>query len=462
MLIGAGEHSERFYLPALRRMADEGTADLIAVVDLETAVEAVTKRTARHGWSGDLRHFFLRGRGPFPGDEGTRLLSSLARELAIDAVIISTEPEAHAEYLMWALAEGLSVLVDKPVMVRPGVSTSIPAVDALARDVRRLDTALTEYQRDHPHAVAAVMAHRRANALFSKVRSLVRDAFLETGCDITSIVAEHSDGEWRLPDEMASQTYHPMFRGYGVLAQSGYHVLDVICWWLSVNGWDPEFRSEATAIRPPDFAAQVPPDVLVRLFGTDIEERLVSVPTIPAESWGEYDLHAFLRREEAGSIKATVGLHLLHSSFSSRGWPDTAGRNLYWGNGRNGQETFLLQQGPFQALKVLSWQGGSLFDDVGAYEPGGPRHCELHIFRNTHFLPGDPYEKVTLQELESCSSSEGSLGPGKTRVFEEFIDAVSGRDGTVTCSNLREHIPTMEAFVAIYRSLAERVVRETA
>lgn len=87
--------------------------------------------------------------------------------------------------------------------------------------------------------------------------------------------------------------------------------------------------------------------------------------------------------------RTTLGsINLAHHTFSQRGNLEPVLAGLYKGNGRIGQETHIIQQGPFQALHFHCLQ--TLHDDTPGVDPaavGGADHVAVHVFRNNRLHP---------------------------------------------------------------------------
>lgn len=48
-----------------------------------------------------------------------------------------------------------------------------------------------------------------------------------TGCPITNAIAFHNDGQLFFQKEYCNETYHGYERGFGKLAHTGYHLVDI-------------------------------------------------------------------------------------------------------------------------------------------------------------------------------------------------------------------------------------------
>lgn len=234
LLIGLGPHAKRIYYPIFIKDGQKHNFKIVHGVDL------ITKK-------GDIEKYFYEKNHP-PLDmlylsleersyselppSVVKKLNAIVKQKNITGVIISTEPRAHFPYAKWALRNGLSILMDKPVSVIENVSTSLSAAEALKNDYLTLEKMYEKAKTKNPDLTFSLMAQRRYHPAFQKVKHLIGEVFRETNCPVTSIQSFHSDGQWRMPTEIVDQDYHPYNQGYGKCCHSGYHSIDIVSWLL--------------------------------------------------------------------------------------------------------------------------------------------------------------------------------------------------------------------------------------
>ena len=225
-IIGLGPHNRRIYFPQLERRG----ISVALVIDIESQRESVEK--------------FLRGRllqptkvvyipteaRDDPGLHPTALAALNAARDLFDGIIISSEPSSHQPYLRWTLEQGVPALIDKPPI--------IPAPFALTADAAR--RIITEFDEVLALAEAspsnvAVTVQRRAHPGYKFVHEYVSAFVAEHGVPISYIDIYHADGMWCMPGELSQRVYHPYRHGYGKLMHSGYHFLDLLTWFTSIN-----------------------------------------------------------------------------------------------------------------------------------------------------------------------------------------------------------------------------------
>lgn len=128
ILIGCGPHARRVYLPALRRIQN---IELVLVIDLENQETVVRKALVDYP---ETKLWLIK---PFleimPSDFSCRL-SDFVNEKEITGVIVATEPLVHKAYAIWALQNGLNILMDKPISARADAISKISSAEGILED----------------------------------------------------------------------------------------------------------------------------------------------------------------------------------------------------------------------------------------------------------------------------------------------------------------------------------------
>ncbi|MFF2374926.1 Gfo/Idh/MocA family oxidoreductase [Streptomyces xiamenensis] len=469
LVIGVGPHARRSHLPALAAGQREGLVGTVCGVDVLGATGVLTVFDSDDG----PRDLPVTPIVPFPAGEHTlpnavrQTLDGLAARRGIDAVVVATEPAFHMVYARWALERGLSVLLDKPLGVRANASTDPAQAGAILTDVDDLLARYDLARQHHPDILVSVQSQRRYHPAFWRLRGLIAEVAEATGCPVTSVQSFHSDGQWRLPDELLDLDYHGFDRGYGKCAHSGYHFFDIIPWLLAAGDASgkiaDQIRVHAEVTRPVDLLTQLGVDDYERLFdGFAARNRYTEAELLAGlRGFGEVDAGISMAFTRAGHTLTLATLNLLHNGFSQRGnlAPAVA---LYKGNGRVRQETHIIQQGPFQALHLHSLQ--TLEDNASAgdrYAAGGDRHIEVHVFRNDHFRPGwKPYTRLGHDDL--TTTVDGQLAAptqqsSRRRSVHEFLLYLNGRrDRHQMRSDLTTHRTAAVLMAGTYLSMAHR------
>ncbi|WP_327391457.1 Gfo/Idh/MocA family oxidoreductase (plasmid) [Streptomyces microflavus] len=469
LVIGVGPHTRLNHLPALATAQDAGLAGTVTGVDLPHAAAC----SAEYGTPGRPRRMPVIAVQPFPASHRTlpgavrQALDDMVARERIGAVVVATEPSVHLPYALWAMERGLPLLLDKPLTVHPGASTDPAAARAIADDFDTLLGAYGAARRRHPKMVVSVLSQRRWHPAFRRVRELIAEVAEATNCPVTSVQSSHGDGQWRLPDELVDLGYHGFDRGYGKAAHSGYHHFDTVPWWLAAGeraGKEiDEIEVHAACTRPSDFLAQLTVADHARLLpafagrNTYTEQDLLRLTA----GHGEVDVFLNVAYRHRGRVMALGNHSLAHTSFSQRGPLPLVSGGLYKGNGRIGQETHIVQQGPFQAvhLQVLQTLHG---DDEGIDRRavGGADHVELHVFRNNQARP-DWQRHQPLHFTDLIQGGDSMVLPtqrsARTCAVTEFLAHLNGRiPRTELASDLADHRRPARLMAAAYLSMARR------
>ncbi|MFJ5847987.1 Gfo/Idh/MocA family protein [Streptomyces sp. NPDC092903] len=472
LVVGVGPHARRNHLPTLSAGRAAGLVGTVIGVDLPHAADEIAAFNA----AADGPRLPVTFIAPF--DAACRALptvvrdtlDTLVREHAIDAVVVSTEPAFHMVYTHWALDRGLSVLLDKPLSVHVDCSVNPSRAAAILTD---FDDVLGRYKavrRARPEVLVAVQCQRRHHPAFLRMRELIAEIAEETNCPLTSVQSFHSDGQWRMPNELIDISYHSFDQGYGKCAHSGYHFFDIVPWLLRA-GETPGKELDSVEVhanfsRPSDFLAQLDLDDYARLFPEfEAANPYTQTQLLTAtESFGEVDAFVSMVYKSGGRTMTLGSINLVHNGFSQRGRFIPARANLYKGNGRVRHESHILQQGPFQAIHFHSLQTlGGEEENGDAYGIGSQGHIEVHVFRNSGFNSRwKKYETLDYDALTTTSASgleEPTQSSSRRRATQEFLEYVNGlRNREEMSSELVDHRRGSTLMAGAYLSAAQQWV----
>lgn len=475
MLVGAGFHAKENYLPALA----EGVGRLVAVVDVEPNRSFVEQQLHRLKLRPETLYL-----SPWPGFDMPRevkaRLRSLARASAADCVIVSTPPEYHLAYMLWAIENGLHCLVDKPIICAPNASTQVSVV----RDLRDKFRNLLASAKQHGSILVAVAAQRRYHVGFEVVRRLAVAVSERRGIPVSDISSSHGDGSLRLPPEIGRIENHGVLNGTGKLWHSGYHEIDLqsvlIQDCLEASGRSPrelydEVRVFADTLRPQGFIRQIDRQAWVRTFGAKTwDESCGSTDEELNQAYSEYgeiDVSSISSFRKAGSRDHSfrAELNLSHNSFSRRKTHDINGKDLYKGVGRVKHERHAIHHGPFSVIYVNSLQSSPKHDKNGVsdYEFGGNNHFDIAHLCSPELLgtSGPVVRRFTASEIACAAGIPSStllMRHAKKAMLIDFLSAVcdpSRRKGSRSC--ISTHRFGMEWMLAIAESAAsDGIVRQ--
>ena len=389
-------------------------------------------------------------------------LDKIVEDKNIQGVIISTEPMAHVGYAKWALKRGLNILMDKPISVRDSLSTSEESIEGLLKDYNELEILYKEAKVKNPKITFSLTAQRRFHPAYLKVKDLIKQVFEETNCPITSIQSFHSDGQWRMPGEIVDQIYHPYCQGYGKCSHSGYHSIDIVSWLIEAAEGQKQINNVdvySNFLYPNDFLFQLNLNDYRKLFvDFDVYNKYSSIELKKKyENYGEIDAFLSLTFKHDSKTLTLGSVNMVHNGFAQRNWPTAEGRDLYKGNGRIRHETYYIEQGPFQSISLISYQGKEVDPNntKGLYEVGGEYHLDIHVFRNDKMFPEwKNYEKFSIQDLSEnalAGKSRGHQEDARRNCILEFISVIKGEKKN-SSSDYLEHKRSTMLLYASYKS----------
>lgn len=436
MIIGVGYHARRIYLPFFfREQASMNDVKLVCGVDIVSQREVIDAFLQEK--SAQLPMVYVQDEiGDDVKKENKSILDELTKKYAVDSVIIATEPLAHFKYAKWALDRDLNILMDKPITSEMDISTNEKKAKKISSDYMYLKQLYIQKKQQKKVKAFCLLSQRRFHPAYKLMKEKLDEVRIATGCPITSIQASHSDGQWRFPTEIVEQSYHPYNQGYGKCSHSGYHTLDVICWLVTSQALGSKSIDSADVYsaftRPNDFDAQLNFADYRRLFPdfdtynafteTEYQKRV--------KLYGEIDAFSTVTFKRGEDVLCLASINLIHNGFSQRNWVHTAGRDLYKGNGRIRQEQFLIEQGPFQSISLISYQSNptGTNSEEGLYEIGGEYHLDVHVFRNSNLFPvwkaHEKFSVATLVEQKMEGYSRGHQEDARRAGIIDFIQSV--------------------------------------
>ncbi len=462
LLIGLGYHARRIHVPILKEL--KSVADLVAVVDIEQERELITTYLQIQGLSPEK--YFLstaQKKSPIVWRE---VLDQIVKRHDVDVVMIATEPLSHFEYAMWALDRNLHILLDKPISTAEKIANSMAVAKRNLKEYEMIEEKYKECLKTK-NLVFTVLAQRRFHPIYDVARNAIREIFHKTNCPVTLMSSLHCDGQWRFPDEIIEQDYHPYNSGYGKLSHSGYHSVDVFCEFTEITHKESksvdsvEIYSQSS--RPSDFLAQLSVDDHKKLFkDCDKYFKYGNEYKSLMRSFGELDVSANVTFKRDGQVITLGTLNLAHTGYGQRSWVTAEGRDLYKGNGRVRQEQHVIEQGPFQSIFINSYQSKEILDKSSDhFDIGGEHHLEVVIFRNNKLFPDwRPIEVVNVRNLVDLKLegySRGHQEEARRICIKEFFNYIDKNvSPTDQKSNFLDHLRTAKVFSGIYCSLAAR------
>ncbi len=468
LLIGIGPHARRIYIPAINKYK-ANNAHLVAGVELIKQKESLLEYLKQNNLT--FAAYFIERFDPngiLPSNI-ENLLNQIVTKHHVNAVIIATEPLVHKHYAQWALTRGLHILMDKPITTHDNIVSSISNAKQLISDYKKLYQQYLQLQKTK-ETIFSINVQRRYHPGFIKVFDLIKDVTKKFNIPVTSIQSQHADGQWRLPNEIITQTYHPYYQGYGKCSHSGYHIFDVV-YQLYKSGYvegkfADEFEIVSSFIQPNGFIKQICKNDYIDYFGEEYKliNKLTDKELSPmCENFGEVDASCLLTLKKEKENVGNITINLLHNSFARRTWV-LPGEDLYKGNGRVKHEFHSIQQGPFQNIQIHSYQSkdNHKYSTDEDYEVGGNNHFDIYVFRNAQMFgkKQKPLEIIHLNELVDYQDhNDNSLvhETTKEQVVLEFINFVQGKVAKNRLrSNIDSHLIPVSIMSAVCQSHIKR------
>lgn len=466
LLVGAGPHARRTYIPHLHEFQAKGLAVLRALVELDAKADFVRDHQRTACPETEL-HFVPAFKSVMPAAVEAGL-NALVQRLGISVVIISTEPLVHKVYGLWAISQGLNIIMDKPVTSQVNSCTSAEAASAISHDFHDLLDAYRRLQQRRS-TFFLIHSHRRYHPGIHRALEEIRKVQEATGCPVTNIISTHCDGMWRMPAEIVDQQYHTFSKGYGKLSHSGYHFFDC-CYQFLKHGRSVEKRIDrievvSSFLLPNGFLTALTPEDYHNLFGDDYQKACKYSEGDLRERMalmGELDANIQVTCYCRGDVIALAQINLQHNGFSRRSWLK-AGPDLYKGIGRVRHEAHEIRSGPMQTICIDSRQANHIHDKSKPSTTlvGSDNHYDLRVFRNNGILGGtESLQTWTADDLDQQyhQGRTGLYGENiKRGILVEAIECVKGKlDVEDLASQITDHSVPVHLMVAAYISHVRR------
>lgn len=438
--------------------------NLACVVDLEQECHIIANYLKNQGLNPET--VFLDNKTKETEKKWRQFLDEIVSRHHITSVFIATEPLAHYRYIIWALDRGLNILLDKPISTSKQIANSCKIARNNLCEYQKIEKKYKKLLAKR-NVVFTVLAQRRFHPAYDIVRSRVTEVFDRTNCPVTMQVFSHSDGQWRFPDEIIEQNYHPYNSGYGKLSHSGYHFIDLAAEISELthrgNKVIDEIEIFAQFSRPNDFLKQLNIEDHKKLIqNTEEYFKYTNRYEKITKSFGEVDVTANITFKQKGNVITLNTLNLAHTGYSQRDWPTAENRDLYKGNGRVRQEQHLIEQGPFQSIFINSLQSKEILEqNTNPFNIGGEYHLDVTIFRNNKLFPDwKAIETINVKDIvrfDLEGYSRGHQEEARRICITSFFDYIERATPVEQQrSNFLQHKLTAKIFSGIYQSISAK------
>lgn len=458
ILAGLGPHARRIYYPLLEKYAARFGIRLPLLIDVRSQEAEVRQYLSGRALQPESLYFIddTDRQQNFLPLSFLPTLHDLMQTRRLDGIIVSTEPQAHKAYVLWAIQNSIDVLLDKPVTALAGVSATVRAARQTYDDYLEMEALLRE-----SHSNVIIQAQRRGHNGYLCIKDYLQEFVRGFGIPLSYVDIYHADGMWAMPDELFARENHPYKYGYGKLMHSGYHFIDLFAWLTEVHALLPAKAPDSLDITvrrftPYDFLHQVDSADYQRLFGTErFADSFTPEKLEAARAFGEQDVFILCQLKRGDWVVTTANINLQQNSFSRRAW-DQPAPDGYKGNGRVRHERLNLQVGNLLNIQAHSYQAHEVDkQDMETTGADSEDHFELHVYRNSGLVGGPPLEKIDIgQTMRQLHAGEAHyLGHNERARESLFVDFLERRAGN---SHFAAHRRTVQMLAAVYEAIANQ------
>lgn len=424
VLVGLGPHAKRIYMKCF----EINHFQPAIIIDLESNKETLEEYVKKNNITSQL--YFVRESARNArqlSEEDEYNIIAIIKEKNITHAIISTEPKAHYMYICLFLKNKIHVLVDKPLTALTNVSNNIDMAKMIKKDYEDIRNLYDSVKNQN--IILQMQCQRRWHRGYRFAHELAEDIVKKYNIPITAIQVSHCDGMWNMPDEFLTRENHPYKYGYGKLFHSGYHFVDLVAWFETINDSLVDKSANnvelyATAVRPSDFLCMIDKNNYHQLFNDSRFDKIFdNINDHQFDRYGELDLYSILQFKHDEKVISTAILNLMQNGFSRRSW-NSIPEDTYKANGRVRHEYMNLEIGPLMNIQIHSYQSKEIKDKIeDNYDVGEVEHFDVFVYRNIDLIGGKPMEKYTLKDLyENSGDMQGYNEKARECCFREFID----------------------------------------
>lgn len=321
--------------------------------------------------------------------KASQSLEKIVDALKINKVIISTEPKAHMAYIKWAVAKGMDFIVDKPIFSE----TYASVLECGKSQLYNKYIAISDDIYDNG-VIASVMMPRRLHPVMMYIYNYLSCFVCEYGVPITHMNVIHGEGMWNMPDEFFTRENHPYKYGYGAYFHTGYHFIDLLYYFLSINkkigkGNYDKIEIALSNTRPKDICLMVGEDAYSRLIGVNNANSYVN----KMNAMGEVDWQLLINFCMNGIVCASGNLDIQQSNYSARK-SRLLPEDVYKDNGRVYHEFISIEVAHLLSVKVSRMTVGNQ-PDAKQYS-NKQEDFVIQIFRNQNIVGGKAFEEIII------------------------------------------------------------------
>ncbi len=441
ILIGCGVHAQNNYLQFVKKYR----YNLKLIVDTHEQEHDVTKAvkdTLKN--LPDLYFVDVPKNSLKINKKDCNWLTAYVKNNDIGYVIISTDPLSHKMYLDWAISIGLNVLCEKPLTGYKNINNSIALAKKLNSDFKHLDKIC-----DNKKVKLFIQAQRRYHPVYEFVYSAVKEVILNYGITINYIGIFSGNGIFNSISEYITKESHPHNKGYGKLLHSGYHFIDLFCWFANLNTLVSRVKYTEMSAFASIYSIKDLNSQLKRvskknnlLLKDSLFKNLDNKVIDKFECLGEVDMHAQIELKSGESTIVDGQLALLQNSASKRSAVDYNACNLKNLSAIR-KELLIIELGPLYSISVSALQNHGV-DSL--------KSCDYNyivtIHRNNTYIKGKAYEEVCFHNSSAGKDLKSFNKQARLKCFQDFLELKSKSD-------LKSHKLSISLFSLIQENIAK-------
>jgi len=467
LVIWTWYHARRIYIPYL--MENKNNFNNIIWFDL-LSQKWIISRYLNKKWYLDFKIEYLDDKSKDKDLKVKSIIESILQEFDINMVIISTEPLYHNIYANIILENNISIMLDKPITLEKNVINTPLIADKILFDYNIICSNFFKKAKNINWLQFDIMAQRRYHKWYRIALEKIKEIFKLINCPITSINSFHNDWQWRFPDEIIDQNYHPYNQWYWKLWHSWFHTIDIVNWFIkNTSLWNKKII-EAEVISfanfPNDLISQFNYDDYENLFPWFKEQSKYSQKEFLKESvnFWDVDSSSIIKYKNKDWIQTIASINLWHNWFWQRSWLTAKWRDLYKWNWRIRQEFLMIEQWPFQSILIETFQSKEINkENKNLYSFWGEQHFDIHVFRNSELFKNfKSYEKITSKDLYKNiweGYSRWHNEEARRKGVKYFINNIENKKSyKKSLSNILDHDFSTKIFVSICKSIANQKV----
>src|SRR3989344_901469 len=431
VLVGLGKHSMRTYWSFFELLKEQTDFSVVALVDL-VSNKKVINNFIEKSFIKPEQYIFLENKEDTSSLQALKELDTIYAKERIDKIIIATEPCSHGIYIDWALSHDIEILVEKPVIAFVDMNLN-------KEKARNIERYVTNIATKDTNARISVQTQRRYNAAYAFTYSYVKEFIKEFKVPISFLSVHHEDGLWNSIQEFSTEEAHPYKYGYGKLLHSGYHYIDLFCWFSQLNthangkDWADEMSLSTEIFRPIDLANQL------RSLRA-LQKPYVTEKNNVSHTLGEIDCYNSFQFKKSGFVVMIGRVDMMQNSVSSR----TNFDDVYTGKhdvGVRKYEEVSIYVGPLLKLRIYTV----------SKENDKEYYFRVEVSKNAALVGGKDVEIFDFkQEYGAVPNSIHGWTPNKIARFRLFDAFLSGRENI---SKIASHVDTNRMISLMYQNI---------